>query len=96
MKLEDAFLDQARSNRGLGSPFTAKVLTAVSRRLAPGTPVVDRMLAWRGDISNRGASLPLRLLGILEDLQRGATVTMTGQPQVNATQARVRDAGSAR
>jgi len=68
VKLEDAFLDQARSNRGLGSPFTAKVLTAVARRLTPGTPVVDRMLAFRGDISNRGASLPLRLLAGLHAL----------------------------
>ena len=68
MKLEDAFLDQARSNRGLGSPFTAKVLTLLSKRLTPGTPVVDRMLHWHGDISNRGASLPLRLLGGLHAL----------------------------
>ncbi|MCB1337350.1 MAG: DUF2332 family protein [Maritimibacter sp.] len=68
MKLEDAFIDQARSNRGLGSPFTAKVLTVMARKLTPGTPVVDRMLAWRGDISNRGASLPLRLLGGLHAL----------------------------
>lgn len=73
MKLEDAFLDQARSNRSLGSPFTAKVLTLVSRRLQPGNPVVDRMLHWRGDISNRGASLPLRLLGGLHAL------VLTGQ-----------------
>jgi len=68
VKLEDAFLDQARSNRGLGSPFTAKVLTAVAARLTPGTPVVDRMRAFKGDISNRGASLPLRLLGGLHAL----------------------------
>lgn len=68
MKLEDAFLDQARSNRGLGSPFTAKVLTLLSKRLTPGNPVIDRMLHWRGDISNRGASLPLRLLGGLHAL----------------------------
>ena len=68
MKLEDAFLDQARSNRSLGSPFTAKVLTLVARRLKPGTPVVERMLHWRGDISNRGASLPRRLLGGLHAL----------------------------
>ena len=68
MKLDDAFLDQARSNRSLGSPFTAKVLTCVAHRLTPGTPAIDRMLAFRGDISNRGASLPLRLLGGLHAL----------------------------
>ena len=68
MKLEDAFLDQARSNRSLGSPFTAKVLTLLARRMHPGNPVIDRMLAWRGDVSNRAASLPLRLLAGLHAL----------------------------
>jgi len=66
--LVDAFYDQARSNRGLGSPFTAQVLRLVAEKVAPGTPVMDRMLAWPGDISNRGASLPLRLLGGLHSL----------------------------
>lgn len=68
MKLEDAFLDQARSNRSLGSPFTAKLLTLTARRLTPGTPVIDRMLHWRGDISNRADSVPLRLLAGLHAL----------------------------
>lgn len=68
MTLADAFRDQARSNRGLGSPFTALVLKLVAERLSPGTPVVDRMLAWPGDIGNRGASLPLRFLGGLHRL----------------------------
>lgn len=68
MKLADAFLDQARSNRSLGSPFTAKVLTLMARRLNRGTPVVDRMLTWHGDVSNRGDSVPLRLLGGLHAL----------------------------
>ncbi|GKY88942.1 DUF2332 domain-containing protein [Sinisalibacter aestuarii] len=63
MTLSDAFLDQARSNRSLGSPFTARVLTLLADRLAPGNPVVDRMNDWPGDIGNRGASLALRLLG---------------------------------
>jgi hypothetical protein len=66
--LEDAFLDQARSNRALGSPFTARVLTLTAARLAPGDPVVDRMRGWQGDIGNRGASLPLRFLGGLHAL----------------------------
>ena len=66
--LEDAFLDQARSNRELGSPFTARVLTLAARLLAPGHPVADRMRGWQGDIGNRGASLPLRFLGGLHAL----------------------------
>lgn len=66
--LVDAFLDQARSNRGLGSPFTAQLLRVMAGHLAPGTPVIDRMLAWPGDIGNRGASLPLRFLAGLHGL----------------------------
>lgn len=66
--LIDAFLDQARSNRSLGSPFTAQVLRVMAQKIAPGTPVMDRMLAWEGDVSNRGASLPLRFLGGLHRL----------------------------
>lgn len=62
MTLEDAFLDQARSNRGLGSPFTARVLTLAATRLRPGNPVADRIRHWKGNIGNRGASLPLRFL----------------------------------
>ncbi|OIP82018.1 MAG: hypothetical protein AUK37_09685 [Rhodobacterales bacterium CG2_30_65_12] len=68
MTLVDAFRDQARSNRGLGSPFTAMLLKLMADRLGPGTPVTDRMLAWRGEIGNRGASLPLRFLGGLHRL----------------------------
>lgn len=68
MTLADAFLDQARSNRELGSPFTAQVLRLMADRLNPGTPAVDRMLAWRGDVGNRGASLALRFLGGLHRL----------------------------
>ncbi len=68
MILQDAFLDQARSNRELGSPFTSRVLTLLADRLDSGNPVIDRMRAWKGDITNRGASLPLRLLGGLHAL----------------------------
>ncbi len=68
MTLEDAFLDQARSNRGLGSPFTARILTLVAQRLSHPNPVIDRMRAWPGDVTNRGASLPLRILAGLHAL----------------------------
>ena len=68
MKLYDAFLDQARSNRELGSPFTSLVLKLLAERLTSGNPVIDRMRAWEGDVSNRGASLPLRILGGLHAL----------------------------
>ncbi|RME17364.1 MAG: DUF2332 family protein [Alphaproteobacteria bacterium] len=68
MRLADAFLDQARSNRALGSPFTARVLTAVAERLDYDNPVVVKMRDWPGEIGNRGASLPLRILAGLHRL----------------------------
>jgi len=68
LMLEAAFHDQARSNRQLGAPFTARVLTLTAARLVPGNPVVDRMLAWEGDVGNRAASLPLRFLAGLHAL----------------------------
>lgn len=68
MRIADAFLDQARSNRSLGSPFTAKVLTLVAERLDPDMKVVERMRDWPGEIGNRAASLPLRFLGGLHRL----------------------------
>jgi len=66
--LEAAFLDQARSNRALGSPFTAKVLTVAAECIAPGRPVTDKMHGFGGEIGNRGASLPLRFLAGLHSL----------------------------
>lgn len=68
MTLVEAFLNQARSNKDLGSPFTSQVLRVAADKMVPGNPVVDRMLAWPGDIGNRGASLPLRFLGGLHAL----------------------------
>lgn len=68
MTLVEAFLNQARSNRALGSPFTSQVLRVSADLLKPGNPVIDRMLDWPGDVGNRGASLPLRFLGGLHAL----------------------------
>ncbi len=68
MNIKEAFLDQSRSNRSLGSPFTGRVLTVIADMLTPGLPVIDRLLAWEGDVSNRGHSVPLRLLGGLHAL----------------------------
>jgi hypothetical protein len=68
MSLEGAFREQAMHNRALGSPFTARVLRLAAERAVPGNPVVDRMLAWEGDIGPFGASLPLRFLSGLHAL----------------------------
>ena len=38
-------------------------------RLAPGTPLTDRLFAWPGDIGANGHSVPLRLCGALHALR---------------------------
>lgn len=68
MSFAAACRDQARSCAALGSPFTARLLTLAADRLAPGTALADRLLGWPGDISARGASVPLRLAGALHAL----------------------------
>lgn len=71
-KLIRAFRAQAKSCGDLGSPFTARLCSLIADRLRPGSPIVDRLFAWPGDVSSAGASLPLRLAGgwhglVLED-----------------------------
>ncbi len=69
MKLREAFLSQAASNRSLGSPFTARVLEVLAESFTPGTSLADRLLTWEAeDIGPGGASLPLRVLGGLHAL----------------------------
>lgn len=68
MTLRAALRDQAESCRQLGSPFTARLLTLAAERLTDATPVGARLLAWEGDVSSRGQSVPLRLAGALHKL----------------------------
>jgi hypothetical protein len=63
-----AFLGQADSCAALGSPFTARLLRLLAERGLPEGPVRERIGAWRGDITARGASVPLRLAGALHGL----------------------------
>ena len=67
-KLRDAFLQQAEACGRLGSPFMARLMRLLAARLRPGAPVADRLFAWPGDVSPRGAALPLRLAGALHAL----------------------------
>ncbi|KPP89536.1 MAG: hypothetical protein HLUCCA08_09520 [Rhodobacteraceae bacterium HLUCCA08] len=67
--LRAAFRDQAASCADLGSPFMARLCTLLAERLTPGTPLADRLLSWDGDVSSRGASVPLRLCGALHALR---------------------------
>ncbi|MGL4279769.1 MAG: DUF2332 family protein, partial [Albidovulum sp.] len=68
MNWQDAFLDQAQSCASLGSPFTARLLTLLAERGLPAGSVLDRIEGWPGDITSRGASLPLRVAGALHGL----------------------------
>jgi hypothetical protein len=68
VNLRTAFTEQADNNAALGSPFTARVLRLLATRIAPGTPLTDRLFTWPGNIGSYGASLPLRLLGGLHAL----------------------------
>lgn len=70
MNLRDALHAQALACIELGSPFTGRLLRVVAENIRPGTPVTDRLLNWPGDVSSRGASVPLRLAGALHGLVR--------------------------
>ena len=66
--VRDAFRAQARACAGLGSPFMVRLMALAADRLAPGTPVADRILGWPGEAGPSGASVPLRLAGALHAL----------------------------
>ncbi|MCV9998394.1 DUF2332 family protein [Pararhizobium sp. YC-54] len=63
-----AFVQQASSCRGLGSPFTASLCTLAASRLTAAYPVGAKILSWSGDPSPSGDSVPLRLAGALHAL----------------------------
>ncbi|EAR51447.1 hypothetical protein OG2516_17041 [Oceanicola granulosus HTCC2516] len=69
--LRAALRHQARSCAMLGSPFMERLLLLLADRLAPGTPVTDRLFGWEGDIGSSGDSVPLRLAGALHGLVLG-------------------------
>lgn len=66
--LQDAFKRQAKACEDLGSPFMGRLMRLCANRVAPGSPVTDRLLAWPGDVSSNGHSVPLRLAGALHAL----------------------------
>lgn len=71
MSLPAVFRMQARACADLGSAFTARLLDIIADNLEPGTPVFDRILAWQGDLTPAGQSIPLRLVGGLHALVLG-------------------------
>ncbi len=67
-EVEAHFLDQAKSCRGLGSPFTADLLTRLPGALPDGAAFAERLRAWSGDpLADRAA---LRAAGALHALAR--------------------------
>ena len=86
MKLRDALRAQSRACTSLGSPFTGQLLRVVADNIRRGTALTDRLLGWQGDISGRGASVPLRLAGALHGLARsGAAPELATRYPPNAT-----------
>lgn len=67
--LRAAFDRQASSCADLGSGFMAQLCALLAERLAPGHAIADRLIAWPGDLSSGGASVPLRLAGALHALR---------------------------
>lgn len=77
-KLREAFETQARACDKLGSPFMARLNTLCATRDWPDGAIRDRLATWPGDLSPRGASVPLRLAGALHAL------ALSGNPTVGA------------
>ena len=68
MTLQDAFAVQAKACEALGSPFMGQLCRLFAARLAHGGVVADRLLAWPGDVTPGGQSVPLRMAGALHAL----------------------------
>lgn len=65
-----AFARQAVWCGRLGSPFTARLMAGLGRRLDRGTETGRTVLDWPGEPDARGDSVPLRLAGALHALVR--------------------------
>ena len=66
---QDAFAQQTRACRALGSVLTARVCDALARIIASDTgPVGQRVKSWPGDAGPGADSMPLRLCGALHAL----------------------------
>ncbi|MBF9043013.1 DUF2332 family protein [Rhodobacterales bacterium HKCCE4037] len=63
-----AFARQGEVTGQLGSSFMARLMPLIGARLDDGTAVGARCLAWEGDVSAAGQSVPLRLAGALHGL----------------------------
>jgi hypothetical protein len=66
--LKNAFLIQGKACENLGSPFTARLMRVLSEKLPQTGAVWSRIQNWDGDVSYKGASVPLRMAGALHGL----------------------------
>ncbi|MEM7717971.1 MAG: DUF2332 family protein [Pseudomonadota bacterium] len=69
MTVRAAFEAQGPICASLGSPFMGRLMPLIGNRLQPGSAVADRILAWPGDTTAAGDSVPLRLAGALHALK---------------------------
>ncbi|PRY25404.1 hypothetical protein CLV78_102582 [Aliiruegeria haliotis] len=63
-----SFAEQAPTLERLGSPFMGRLMRLLAERLAPGTPISDKVLAWKGDPRAAADNVSLRLAGGLHAL----------------------------
>lgn len=70
MNLFEAFEHQAKSCAALDSPLTAAILRGFADHFPAQTKSGQMLLAWPGDVSGKGDSLPLRVAGGFHYLHR--------------------------
>lgn len=68
--LAAALADQAKSCGALGSPLMERLFSLMARSWQPEGALAVRLDGWSGDLTSRGASVPLRLGGALHALVR--------------------------
>jgi hypothetical protein len=73
-----AFYEQGVACAQLGSPFMKRLCTLLADRDWPIGAVQDRVYGWKGDLSPRSQSVPLRLCGGLHALK------LRGQAELGA------------
>ncbi len=69
MDLADAFRDQAKACRTLGSPFMGRLLDLIAEHWPTGTALARKCKTYEGDLGPAGHSLPLRICGGLHALR---------------------------
>jgi hypothetical protein len=91
--IQEAFNFQSKACASLGSPFMGQLMGLCATETWPDTPITDRIFTWKGDVSPRGQSVPLRLAGALHALHlQGHSVLGQVYPPHHASDAALWDA----